>query len=291
MSSQTLKKQAKHPQYTFINKDNQFTDIAHHFTQAATKDYANWLQQQACPAKSYLEHPIDSEAQLTRIKADFNTELGCSLGAYIRIKRVHHLLNNTHPPKKTTATNTNVIYFSYMDTPLGLMLALVSHVPKTLNDGDIDESIHTEAVCLLEFIDRKMLETQLKQIADQKHCQFKFITTSLHERLQSQLTEYFSGQRQQFDLAIELMGTEFQKQVWAGLQTIAYGQTLSYAAEAEMLDCPKAVRAVANANGKNKLAIVIPCHRVVRKNGDLGGYGGGIWRKRQLLEMESKVVK
>lgn len=288
MSSQT----PKNPQYSFINKDNQLTDIAHHFTQAATKNYAIWLQQQACPAKSYLEHPIDSEAQLNLIKADFSAELGCSLGAYIRIKRVHHLLNNnSQTAKKTTATNTSVIYFSYMDTPLGLMLALVSHVPKTLHDGDIDETINTEAVCLLEFIDRKMLETQLKQIVGQKRCQFEFISTPLHERLQSQLTEYFAGQRQQFDVTIELMGTEFQKQVWAGLQTIAYGQTLSYAAEADMLDCPKAVRAVANANGKNKLAIVIPCHRVVRKNGDLGGYGGGIWRKRQLLDMESKVAQ
>ena len=102
-----------------------------------------------------------------------------------------------------------------------------------------------------------------------------------------QLREYFEGKRTQFDLQINLEGTEFQKIVWHQLQTIPYGKTISYLQLSQQLGDVKAIRAVANANGKNPLWIVIPCHRVIGSDGSLTGYAGGLHRKQWLLEHEN----
>lgn len=102
-----------------------------------------------------------------------------------------------------------------------------------------------------------------------------------------QLREYFEGKRTQFDLQINLEGTEFQKKVWYQLQTIPYGKTISYLQFSQQLGDVKAIRAVANANGKNPLWIVIPCHRVIGSDGSLTGYAGGLHRKQWLLEHEN----
>ena len=105
-----------------------------------------------------------------------------------------------------------------------------------------------------------------------------------------QLIEYFNGHRRQFELPVNQSGTAFQQDVWSLLMSIPYGKTLSYVELARMTGDPKAVRAVANANGKNNIAIVIPCHRVIGSNKDLVGYMGGLWRKKWLLELEAKVA-
>ncbi|EJL6398691.1 methylated-DNA--[protein]-cysteine S-methyltransferase [Vibrio navarrensis] len=102
----------------------------------------------------------------------------------------------------------------------------------------------------------------------------------------TQLNEYFSGKRTQFDLPIAAKGTAFQMQVWQALTTIPYGETWSYQELANVIGNPKAVRAVGLANGKNPVSIVVPCHRVIGKNGKLTGYAGGIERKQWLLERE-----
>lgn len=102
-----------------------------------------------------------------------------------------------------------------------------------------------------------------------------------------QLNEYFEGKRTQFDLALNPEGTDFQKRVWDALQTIPYGKTCSYLELAQQLGDVKAIRAVANANGKNPLWIVVPCHRVIGSDGSLTGYTGGLYRKKWLLEHES----
>lgn len=101
-----------------------------------------------------------------------------------------------------------------------------------------------------------------------------------------QLTEYFAGRRTAFDVAVEPQGTEFQRRVWGALQTIPYGETLSYGELARRLGDVKAVRAVGLANGANPIAIVIPCHRVIGANGSLVGFGGGLPTKRALLDLE-----
>ncbi|MBN2869768.1 MAG: methylated-DNA--[protein]-cysteine S-methyltransferase [Campylobacterales bacterium] len=105
-------------------------------------------------------------------------------------------------------------------------------------------------------------------------------------RLEEELKEYFEGQRRTFDLPLNPHGTPFQKGVWETLLTIGYGETLSYAQEAERFGNPKAVRAVANANGRNPIAILIPCHRVIATGGGLGGYTGGVEKKAFLLTLE-----
>ena len=102
-----------------------------------------------------------------------------------------------------------------------------------------------------------------------------------------QLKEYFEGRRAQFDLQLNLQGTEFQKKVWHQLLTIPYGKTISYLQLSQQLGDIKAIRAVANANGKNPLWIIIPCHRVIGSDGSLTGYAGGLHRKQWLLEHES----
>ncbi len=105
----------------------------------------------------------------------------------------------------------------------------------------------------------------------------------------SQFQEYFEGRRQHFDLKLNPSGTDFQKNVWKLLQEIPYGKTVSYLELSKKLGDPKAIRAVASANGKNPLWIVVPCHRVIGSNGDLVGYAGGLHRKKWLLEHESPV--
>ena len=103
-----------------------------------------------------------------------------------------------------------------------------------------------------------------------------------------QLADYFAGQLTEFDLPLAPAGTAFQREVWAALQAIPYGQTWSYAQLAEKIGRASAVRAVGLANGKNPIALVIPCHRVIGSDGSLTGYGGGLDRKRFLLDLESR---
>ena len=100
--------------------------------------------------------------------------------------------------------------------------------------------------------------------------------------------EYFAGKREAFDVAIDAQGTDFQRQVWNMLTKIPYGETWSYQDMAIAIDNPKAVRAVGLANGKNPISIIVPCHRVIGKNGKLTGYAGGVGRKQKLLELESR---
>lgn len=108
---------------------------------------------------------------------------------------------------------------------------------------------------------------------------------------QQQLTEYFKGQRQQFDIPLTAEGTVFQQRVWAALKTIPYGETRSYLDIAKQIDNPKAVRAVGAANGKNPISIIVPCHRVIGKNGSLTGFGGGLSNKEILLKLEQQVLR
>jgi methylated-DNA-[protein]-cysteine S-methyltransferase len=107
-------------------------------------------------------------------------------------------------------------------------------------------------------------------------------------RCKEQLAAYFLGERNEFDLPLTFAGTEFQNKVWKQLDAIPFGKTISYLQLAKNLGDPKCIRAAGTANGKNPFAIVVPCHRVVGSNHDLVGYAGGLWRKRWLLQHESK---
>jgi AraC family transcriptional regulator of adaptative response/methylated-DNA-[protein]-cysteine methyltransferase len=166
--------------------------------------------------------------------------------------------------------NKNIISVTRILTPLGPMLAGATE----------------EGICLLEFVDRRMLETQIKRLKKIFDAEFIPGENKHFDKLNKQLIEYFEGKRKEFDLALLLNGTEFQQKVWKELQKIPYGKTRSYQEQAVSLGNPKAIRTVARANGDNRIAIIIPCHRVIGKNGELVGYGGGMWRKQFLLNLE-----
>jgi len=114
--------------------------------------------------------------------------------------------------------------------------------------------------------------------------------TALLQMAAIQLDEYFDGQRKVFDFPIRQAGSSFQQEVWQCLLKIGYGKTISYLQQSKMMNNPLAIRAIASANGKNDLAIVVPCHRVIGSDGSLTGYAGGLWRKKWLLEHEAKVL-
>jgi AraC family transcriptional regulator of adaptative response/methylated-DNA-[protein]-cysteine methyltransferase len=141
-------------------------------------------------------------------------------------------------------------------------------------------------VCLLEFIDTKMLETQISRLKRRLRAEFVPGSNRHFEALHQQVQEYFAGKRKEFSLPLVMQGTPFQQDVWKALQAIPYGETRSYQEQAGLLGKPRAVRAVAQANGDNRISIIIPCHRVIGKDGKLVGYGGGLWRKRFLLDLE-----
>lgn len=163
-----------------------------------------------------------------------------------------------------------ILHERQIDTPVGPMVAIASD----------------EALCLLEFGDRRGLSGQRKSLAKRIPSEPVAGGNPLLDRVAAQLGEYFAGERRDFDLPLELAGSPFQREAWDALLRIPYGRTRSYAEQAALLEQPHAVRAVARANGENRLAIVVPCHRVVGADGRLTGYGGGLHRKRWLLDHE-----
>lgn len=152
--------------------------------------------------------------------------------------------------------------------------------------GPLLAAANEEGVCLLEYTDRRMLEKNLETLHKRFDCA---VVPGEHQwltQLRCELAEYFSGERHQFTVPLALRGTPFQEKVWRELGRIPHGQTISYDELARRIGQPTAQRAVARANGMNRICILIPCHRVIGKNGELTGYGGGLWRKRLLLELE-----
>lgn len=174
-----------------------------------------------------------------------------------------------HPPGKIEGLNP--IQLAWFDTPFGPMVA-----------GAVKQGL-----CLLEFTDRRMLEAELAFLRKRLGTVSVPGKTEAHKTLRAELQSYFAGELISFTAKTLRLGTDFEQRVWCELDQIPYGATLSYEELASRVGSPGAVRAVGRANGMNKLAILVPCHRVIRKNGDLAGYGGGIWRKRLLLALES----
>jgi AraC family transcriptional regulator, regulatory protein of adaptative response / methylated-DNA-[protein]-cysteine methyltransferase len=162
------------------------------------------------------------------------------------------------------------VFLSWLRSPLGPLVAGAT----------------TEGVCLLEFTDRRMLETQFVTLRKLFDGPIVPGVNAHLESLREELAAYFAGKLRSFTVPLVYPGTPFQRRVWEALLAIPYGQTRSYQALAAAIGEPRAVRAVGRANGLNRVAIAIPCHRVVNKNGQLGGYGGGLRRKQFLLDLE-----
>ena len=167
-----------------------------------------------------------------------------------------------------------IIDLKRIETPIGTMYA----------------AANAEGICMLEFTDRKMLETEFKDLAKSLNAIIIQGENPHFIPLEKELAEYFLGKRTEFTVPLSPVGTDFQKSVWKVLMKIPYGETWNYKKQSEVLGDAKKVRAVANANGMNKISILIPCHRVIGSNGTLTGYGGGIWRKQKLLELEKAIL-
>jgi AraC family transcriptional regulator of adaptative response/methylated-DNA-[protein]-cysteine methyltransferase len=143
------------------------------------------------------------------------------------------------------------------------------------------------ALHLLEFVDRKALATELRALRKFSGADLGIGRHSPTEQIEDELTEFFSTNSATFQAPIALRGSPFAEKVWRALCEIPPGETRSYADIAAAIGQPSAVRAVARANGANRIAIVVPCHRVIGADGSMTGYGGGLWRKRRLIELES----
>lgn len=175
----------------------------------------------------------------------------------------------------TVAKERSGLFAERIETPLGTMLAVA---------GD-------EGLRLLEFTDRRALERELSILRQRLRTN---VVPGQHPHLGSirtQLASYFAGERLEFDVPLAPVGSDFQMRTWELLRTIPPGETRSYSWMADGLKIPGARRAVGRANGTNMLCIIIPCHRVIRANGTLCGYGGGLWRKKWLLEHERKFTR
>ena len=167
------------------------------------------------------------------------------------------------------------LFIDWIETPMGRMITIADDT----------------ALYLLEFTDRKNMRRQFDRLRKIQNRAVLPGRTKITETIETELAAYFAGNLSEFDTPLTTSGTDFQRQTWEALKTIPHGETRSYAQLAEMIGKPAAVRAVASANANNGLAVIIPCHRVIAKNGGLGGYAGGLSRKRQLLDLESLDLK
>ena len=173
-------------------------------------------------------------------------------------------------PGKAKKEPKNVLVYQRFDSPLGPMVAVASG----------------QGLSLLEFGDRRMLESEFADLQKRLDAVLLPGRNEFTEEAIRQMNEYFAGARGTFSVPLYTPGTEFQQRVWAALRQIPYGESRSYGALAADIGEPKAVRAVGTANGMNRIAIMIPCHRVIGADGALTGYGGGLWRKDWLLKHE-----
>lgn len=168
----------------------------------------------------------------------------------------------------------NIVHKKLIKTPLGPMLAIAD-----------DHELY-----LLDFIDRDDLAAEIYKLQQALHCDIETGDTCVLKQITFEMTNYFSGKNLTFTTPVALRGSAFQQKVWRQLSHIPHGTTQSYLDIAKAIRRPKAFRAVANANGANRLTILIPCHRVINHNGKLGGYGGGLARKQWLLEHERQFA-
>jgi AraC family transcriptional regulator of adaptative response/methylated-DNA-[protein]-cysteine methyltransferase len=169
------------------------------------------------------------------------------------------------------ADRAEAIHLGWVETPIGPMIA----------------ASRKGALILLEFTNRQRMETQIKTLRKRFKAPFLPEDDAVIKQTRRELEEYFAGKRRDFTILLDYPGTPFETKVWDELLKIPYGETRSYEQLAEITSSKGAVRAVGSANGRNRIAIVIPCHRVVNKSGALGGYGGGLWRKQTLLALEA----
>lgn len=162
------------------------------------------------------------------------------------------------------------LHWDLLETPIGTMLAIANNYN----------------LYLLEFAERNRLESKIRHLRVLTKASINYGSTKITGMIEKELMDYFAGKINAFKTPVKMLGSNFQQAAWHELRKIPYGETKSYMNQAEGAGNGSAYRAVANANATNRLAIIIPCHRVINNNGKLGGYDGGLWRKKWLLEHE-----
>lgn len=173
---------------------------------------------------------------------------------------------------KHTTSSQNIFTSSTISTPIGSMIAIADEM----------------ALFFLKFADDKDLEQDIKKLQIKTKCSIASGENKIISLLKKELAQYFEGTLTTFTIPLHLSGTPFQNLAWNALSQIPFGQTRSYKQQARFIGNESASRAIGTANGSNQMAIVIPCHRVINNNGNLGGYASGIERKQWLLELEKK---
>jgi AraC family transcriptional regulator of adaptative response/methylated-DNA-[protein]-cysteine methyltransferase len=251
------------------------------------------------PARRFTDADIrDLEVDPARVRRYFRKSYGMTFQAYCRGRRLGTALEQIRkgeklddvllgfgygshsgfrdaftktfgtPPGK--AHGTGCITVAWIESPLGPLIA-----------GATERHL-----VLLEFTDRRMLESQFAALRRLFRLPVVPGENRVLGQLRRELAEYFAGKRKEFRVPVNFPGSGFQQRVWAELQRIPFGKTIAYEELARRVESPRGQRAVGTTNGLNRIAIVVPCHRVINKNGALGGYGGGLWRKQALLELE-----
>lgn len=235
-----------------------------------------------------------------RIRRWFQQHYGMSFQAFQRAFRINTALEELKTGRRATDTALDSGYdslsgFGYTykkltgASPTARGQVLLIH-RFTTPLGPMFVCASEKGVCLLEFVDRRMLETEFRDLQRLLKAPILSGENEHTRQAEHEMTEYFAGTRQQFSVALDLPGSPFQQSVWDALRAIPYGSKASYTDQAERIGNPQAIRAVASANGANRVSIIVPCHRVIGKDGSLTGYGGGLARKQWLLDHEQRHI-
>jgi AraC family transcriptional regulator of adaptative response/methylated-DNA-[protein]-cysteine methyltransferase len=242
-------------------------------------------------------HAISPE----RVRRWFLQHHGITFQAFQRMQRVNAALEALKAGRTTTEAAFETGYESL--SGFGYTCKkLTGHAPSETHQtlllhrfttplGPMVVCATDRGVCLLEFADKAMLDTEFGALQRQFKATLLAGENSHTQQAEKEMGEYFSGYRRTFGVALDTRGSDFQRTVWAGLRHVAFGQTINYQALAAELGKPTAMRAVAAANRANRVAIIVPCHRVIGKEGALTGYGGGLARKAWLIAHEAKHVQ
>ncbi|MAZ38797.1 MAG: bifunctional transcriptional activator/DNA repair enzyme protein Ada [Legionellales bacterium] len=255
------------------------------------------------PEKRWTDADFDALGiDSSTVRRQFKKRFGMTFVAYARARRMGFAMKQVRAGEKVIDTQLAVGYESssgfreafsrimgsapakknqiqilkttWIDTPLGAMVAIASE----------------HALFLLAFVDTRGLARDVERLRVRLKAAIVPGDNAILQQIKNELSDYFLGEKLTFNVPIEIIGTEFQQKVWRMLQTIPVGKTWSYSTLAIAVGQPTACRAVANANGRNQLALIIPCHRVINVNGQIGGYAGGIARKAWLLAHEEKYL-
>ncbi len=272
----------------------------------ATPDWMNGLiaDVAADPQRRWRDQDLrERSIEPARARRWFQKHYGITFHAYARALRLGKALNHLNRGESITAAGFDH-GFDSLSGFNDAMKKITGKAPSKAKSlvqiqwrrittplGPMIGAATDDALVLLEFADRRALEKQCQTVCRRLGGVLVPGDNTILQDTEQQLDEYFGGRRQTFDLPLAFPGTDFQQRIWTALQEIPFGQIESYAGLAKAVGNPKAVRAVGRTNGDNRLAIVIPCHRVVGADGKLTGYAGGLWRKEKLLELERNEAR